>query len=361
MERYQNLALQLRPKTFEEFIHNGHIVSILKNMLGNQKIPAGILLSGVRGIGKTTLARLFARAVECKNNGVIKPCNECESCKMSLAGNHPDIIEVSGSTNGNIEDIRRLMDQAMLSPIFGGYKVFIVDEAQGLGKSQSSWDALLKVLEEPPPHVLWIFCTTQRTKIPDTIKSRLVSMELKVIPTDLLDSYILSYLMADIKPKKTKEISLVSKLVARAAKNSIRDALTILEKIIPYCQEKGWTYANALEAVGTFDQSQVQQVLDCIVNQRAGQLWGTISSMLESGVDADVVYNEGLVDTVSNLMAIALETTVDRSDLFIPAFKTIGKPRTLYLSDVILRRSPQYNEATNKKFVLQLVAMELCA
>jgi DNA polymerase-3 subunit gamma/tau len=280
---------------------------------------------------------------------------------MSLAGNHPDIIEISGSTNGNIEDIRKLMDHAILSPMLGRYKIFIVDEAQGLGKSQSSWDALLKVLEEPPPHVLWLFCTTQRSRIPDTIKSRLISMDLKAIPTAVISSYLESIITSAFKPKKAKELPMVVDLISRSAKNSLRDALTILEKVAPYCQGKGWTYENALETVGTFDQSQVQQILDHIINHQANSLWGSISILMESGTDADIIFNEGLVDTVSNLMAIALESTVDRPDIFMSAYTQIGRPRLLYLSDVILKRTPQYNESTNKKFILQLISMELCA
>ena len=363
MERYQNLATQLRPTTFDKVVYNEHVTLVLKSMLQNSKVPTGILLSGVRGLGKTTLARIFSRALNCKNrvNG-IEPCNECESCKQSLAGHHPDIMEVSGSTNGNIEDIRKLMDHAMLTPISGDYKVFIVDEAQGLGKSQSSWDALLKVLEEPPTHLVWIFCTTNKTKMPDTIKSRLLSLDLKSIPASVISSYVLDIVKGQIKQKgvRVKDIKEVAEIVGFAAKNSVRDSLTLLEKVIPYCQEKGWSKESAMFSIGSLEAAKSFAILDYVSKKDPTGLWGTVNEILESGIDADTLFNDGVVEAFSNLLLVSCGGQPLYVDQYLKMFKEIGLPRILYISDVLAKRTEQFNLSNNKKFILQIVCMEIC-
>jgi DNA polymerase-3 subunit gamma/tau len=332
-------------------------------MLTNNKVPAGLLLSGVRGLGKTTLARIFARALNCQNkqNGY-EPCNECESCKMSLAGHHPDIMEVSGSTNGNIEDIRKLMDHAMLTPIAGRFKVFILDEAQGLGASQSSWGALLKVLEEPPPSVVWLFCSTAKSRIPDTIKSRLVSLDLKCVPTKIIADHALGIIKKHIKEKgiKVKDLKEVAEVVAVASKNSIRDSLTLLEKAIPYCQEKGWTKGSALFSIGSMESAKSFTILDYISVKDSQGLWNTMEQILESGIDPETLFNDGLVEAVSNLLLVSCGGEPLYTEQYFKAFKDIGLPRILYISDVIAKRTEQFNESTNKKFILQIIAMEIC-
>lgn len=363
MERYENLAIQLRPQKFEQVIYNEPVTLVLKSMLINNRIPAAILFSGVRGLGKTTLSRLFARAVNCQNRkGGYEPCNECDSCKMSLAGNHPDIMEISGSTNGNIEDIRKLMDQAMLSPIAGSHKIFILDEAQGLGTSQSSWGALLKVLEEPPPSVIWIFCSTAKSRIPDTIKSRLVSLDLRCVPTTVIADYVLKIIKKQIKEKgiKVKDLKETADTVAFSSKNSIRDALTLLEKVIPYCAEKGWNKESALFSIGSMDSAKCFAILEHINNKNSKGLWDTIQEILESGIDADILFNDGVVEAISNLLLVSSGGKPLYEDNYLNYLQSIGIARTLYLADVIARRTEQFNISNNKKFMLQLLTMELC-
>ena len=367
MSRYQNLASQLRPITFDGFIYNEPSVLVMKSMLLNSKIPPALLFSGVRGIGKTSLSRLFARSLNCSGRTDYNPCNECESCKMSLAGNHPDIIEISGSTNGNIEDIRRLMDQAMLSPIIGAYKVLNVDEMQGLGRSQASFDALLKVLEEPPPHIVWLFATTQKSRIPSTILSRLVSLDLRAVPTEVISDYLLKSFKKIVNPKdikvgtlKQKGAKEVADIVAFSAKNSIRDALTLLEKILPYCNEKGWGKENALSALGSMESAKCFAILDCVVAQDSKCLWSEIEKILESGIDADVVFNDGIVEAISNLLLVSSGGQSLYTDQYLKYFQSIGPARTIYLADALARRTEQFNTSNNKKFMLQLISMEIC-
>jgi DNA polymerase-3 subunit gamma/tau len=356
---YQNLANQLRPNTFKDFIYNEQVVSVLKNMLTNSHIPNGILFSGVRGIGKTTLSRLFARALNCTDRTDEEPCGVCDNCKASLGGGHPDIIEISGSTHGNIDDIRKIIDMVPLTPMMGKYKVFIIDEVQGLGRSQSSFDALLKVLEEPPSHVVWLFCTTAKQKIPVTIKSRLVSLDLKLVPTKVISQYVAG-LLNQLLEQHPDDIMYYEEAIARAANNSIRDALTILEKVIPYCQEKGWSEQNVYKVLGHIDEGKIQAMINCLVKRDPICLWSIFDDLLESGVEPDVLYEDGIVRIVSNLMLVSFGVFVDHNDLFLEALKQLTPPRVRYLANALLKYTKQYNESTNKKFVFQLLAIELC-
>jgi DNA polymerase-3 subunit gamma/tau len=354
-EKYIPLALKYRPKYFSEFIYNEPSVLILKSMLMKKQLPNGLILSGVRGIGKTTLARIFARTLNCLD---MQPdgeaCGKCDSCQMALDETllHPNIKEIDGATHGKIEDIRRLLDDASMSTMYGGYKVYIVDEAQGLGISRSSWDALLKVLEEPPPGLLWIFCTTAKHKIPLTIQSRLVSLDLKLVPDQIIATH-LANIMPDIQDP------IIFETIARAGNNSIRDSLTLLEKVIPYCNEVGWSIDNVNHVLGSLDLNNIQAVLNCIVQHDSGCLWATIDDLINNGVEPDVIFNT-LVDVVDRLLALSVGATIELPDVYRASFANLGVPRVIYLSDVILKRTPNYTEMTNKKFVLKLLAVELC-
>jgi len=348
---YQNLANQLRPKFFKDFIANEHIVLILKNMLLSNNIPNGIIFSGVRGVGKTTLSRLLARAINCYSPNGHEPCGVCESC---TAENHPDIVELSGATHGKVDDVRKLIDQTSYSPMLSRKKVFIIDEAQGLGISQSSWDTLLKVLEEPPEHILWIFCTTQKGKIPETIKSRLVSLDLRLIPTNDITNYI-----ANILP--TNGDLIVPGIIARNANNSLRDALTLCEKIIPYCNDHGWSAEAVNSVLGTFSNDQISNILQCIISHDSACLWKLLESLIANGVDHNIIFEDGLVKPLSDLVTITLGGFVDNSSLYEEPFKQLGVPRIMYLSNILLNRTQQFINTTNKKLVLQILAMELCA
>jgi DNA polymerase III subunit gamma/tau len=363
MEKYVNLATALRPTTFDKVVYNEHVSLVLKSMLVQNKVPTGVLFSGVRGVGKTSLSRLFARALNCQNRVDYNPCNECESCKMSLVGNHPDIVEVSGSTNGNIDDIRKLMDQAMLSPIIGKYRVFIIDEVQGLGRSQSSFDALLKVLEEPPAHVVWLFCTTAKNKLPETIKSRLVSLDLKSVPTDTISDYLNSTALpgqVTFPKTKKKDVKAVTDVVAFGAKNSIRDALTLLEKVIPYCNEKGWSDKNALFALGSMESAKCFSILEAIANYDSKLLWSELENIINSGIDVEVVFNDGVLEAINNLLLVSIGGQSLYADEYLSYFQKIGPARVLYLADVVARRNEQFNNSNNKKFMLQFITIELC-
>lgn len=362
-KKYIPLALKHRPKTFEDFVYNEPIKSILKSMIIKQQLPNGIIFSGTRGIGKTTLARLLARSVNCEKRPKKshEPCGSCDSCKEALQGSHPDIIEIDGATHGSIEDIRKILEQAAHTPLMGGMKIFIIDEAHNLGRSTASWDSLLKVLEEPPDHVMWIFCTTQKQKIPDTIKSRLVSLDLKMVPTNELTQYLYEILAREGLDRSSPANLMpedVCKTLSLAANNSVRDALTLLEKVIPYCNEKGWTKQNAQEALGVFDLVKVPEILYLIASHQKAELWAILNSILESGVDVEELFN-ALARVVNDIMTIYLGGEVAQPDVYLPYMEYFPVGRIIHISDVIFKRSRDLYTSSNKKMVMQVVAIEL--
>lgn len=355
MSNYKPLALELRPKNFKEFIYNEHIVFILQAMLEDDTLPNGMIFSGIRGIGKTTLARLVAKTCNCKKYPIKEPCNKCISCKAANDNLHPDIREIDGATHGNIDDIRHIIEEAQLAPMVGSKKIYIIDEAHNLGRSQASWDALLKILEEPPDHILWVFCTTQKHKIPETIKSRLVSLDLKTVPTKIIADYLINI------NEGLKQNSDSVSMVARAANNSIRDALIIIEKISPYCGANGWDIATVSSAIGAFDNSVVVRLLDAILQKNASAMWAEIEKQLDNGIDPAILFDDAIIKPINALMSLVLGAEIEQYDLYLPYINQLQVPRIQYLANVALNRSATFLESTNKKLALQVISMELCA
>lgn len=360
-KNYIPLASELRPNYFKDFIHNEHIVTVLQRMLSTDKVPNGFLLSGIRGIGKTTLARIVARTINCTTFPTGEACGICESCVESLNSNHPDIREIDGGSHGNIEDIRRILDEAALTPMLSNYKVFIVDEAHNLGRSQASWDSLLKILEEPPSHVIWLFCTTAKHKIPETIKSRLVSLDLRAAPTTIIAQHLSSIIRSKFSVDESRA-SEVAWVIASASSNSIRDSLTLLEKVYPYCQEQGWNASLVRDSLGILDQGIVHASIDKIINKDFMSLWASVQGMLDDGIDPDLIVTELFVKPINTLMSLSMGGSTDQdANIYMGFLQRLGIPRIKYMAEVLIHRETQMAQSTNKKTALQLICMEIAA
>jgi DNA polymerase III subunit gamma/tau len=353
------LTLSLRPKKFVEFIWNKHIVTILQNIINTGEIPSGVIISGIRGVGKTSLARIFARAINCTSlTPELEACGECPSCLSSLSDRHPDIIEMDGASKGNLEDIKSLIELAMMSPTLSQYKVIIIDEAHNLARSVASFEVLLKILEEPPAHVIWVFCTTQPNKIPETIKSRLLGLPLRIVPTAIISDYLYHLLTAclSLDPELIKGIPDV---IARASNNSIRDALTLLEKIKSYCDTAGWSVPNVLSLVNSIDLATLDSILNNIASYDSVSLWGTFSDLIEEGQEAEHLY-ETMCQIMSSMLSLNLNADVDSVEIYKKYQQAIPLNRLLYLSNLLLKKNDIVRQATNKKLVLQTLSLELC-
>ena len=186
---HASLAARYRPQTFAEVTGQETVKAILSRAAAEDKVAPAYLLSGTRGVGKTTIARIFAKALNCVHAPTGEPCNQCEQCRRITMGNHVDVVEIDGASNRGIDDARRLREAIAYAPMEGRYKVFIIDEAHML--TRESFNALLKTLEEPPPHVKFIFATTEPHKILPTILSRCQRFDLRPIPSEIIAEHLL--------------------------------------------------------------------------------------------------------------------------------------------------------------------------
>ncbi len=225
---YQVLARKWRPQNFKEMVGQDHVLRALINALDSDRLHHAYLFTGTRGVGKTTIARILAKCLNCETGVTSEPCGKCSSCKEIVAGNFVDLIEVDAASRTKVEDTRELLDNVQYAPTRGRYKVYLIDEVHML--TGHSFNALLKTLEEPPPHVKFLFATTDPQKLPVTILSRCLQFNLKRMPVDMIAGH-LNYLLGEEKIP-FDEPSL--KLISRAADGSMRDALSLLDQSIAF-------------------------------------------------------------------------------------------------------------------------------
>ncbi len=225
---YQVLARKWRPQNFKEMVGQEHVLRALINALDSDRLHHAYLFTGTRGVGKTTIARILAKCLNCETGVTSEPCGECNSCKEIVTGNFVDLIEVDAASRTKVEDTRELLDNVQYAPTRGRYKVYLIDEVHML--TGHSFNALLKTLEEPPPHVKFLFATTDPQKLPVTILSRCLQFNLKRMPVDMISGH-LNYLLGEEKIP-FDEPSL--RLISRAADGSMRDALSLLDQSIAF-------------------------------------------------------------------------------------------------------------------------------
>ena len=225
---YQVLARKWRPKTFADMIGQEHITRTLQNALVSQKTAHAYLFVGPRGIGKTSVARIFAKALNCEKAPIKNPCCECDSCLSIADASNIDIIEIDGASNNSVNDVRNLRDEVLYSPVKSRYKVYIIDEVHML--SNQAWNALLKTLEEPPAHVKFLFATTEVHKILPTVLSRCQRFDLRRIPENL----IVQKLSQIAQSENVRISSNAVRAIARAADGGMRDALSLMDQMIAF-------------------------------------------------------------------------------------------------------------------------------
>ncbi len=250
---YLVLARKYRPQTFADLVGQEHVTRTLTNAIKLGRIAHGYLFTGTRGVGKTTVARIFAKALNCETAGrpTPEPCGECRSCREIAASNSPDVFEIDAASNTGVDDMRELRENVKYMPSRGRYKVYIIDEVHMLSKN--AFNALLKTLEEPPPHVVFLFATTEPHKIPDTVLSRTQQFEFKMIPLGEIAAYLKKLMDAEQLAVSAD----VLMLVARKAAGSVRDALSYMDQVLSFGHER--PLAEIAEALGAVDR---QALLD---------------------------------------------------------------------------------------------------
>ncbi|GAA7828242.1 DNA polymerase III subunit gamma/tau [Helicobacter pylori] len=256
----QVLALKYRPKHFSELVGQESVAKTLSLALDNQRLANAYLFSGLRGSGKTSSSRIFARALMCEEGPKAVPCDTCIQCQSALNNHHIDIIEMDGASNRGIDDVRNLIEQTRYKPSFGRYKIFIIDEVHMF--TTEAFNALLKTLEEPPSHVKFLLATTDALKLPATILSRTQHFRFKKIPENSVISHLKTILE---KEQVSYESSALEKL-AHSGQGSLRDTITLLEQAINYC-DNAITEGKVAEMLGAIDRSVLEDFFQSLINQ----------------------------------------------------------------------------------------------
>src|SRR5512137_2324086 len=291
---YQVFARKWRPQVFEDVIGQGHITRTLQNAIATNRLAHAFLFSGPRGVGKTTTARILAKALNCKEGPTPTPCGKCDSCVETTAGTSVDVVEIDGASNRGIEHIRELRETVKYAPVGGKNKVYVIDEVHML--TNEAFNALLKTLEEPPPHVIFIFATTEPQKIPATIHSRCQRYGFKRIAL-----HEISGKLKDIAAKEGITVSDQGlSMIARAAEGSMRDSQSLLDQAVSYSgmEIKDQDLQTILGAIA---QETLRAFADGLLAHDASRLLEQVDTLLEQGQDMRQLL-AGVVEHVRNLI-----------------------------------------------------------
>ena len=284
---YQVLARKWRPRTFAEVVGQQHVLQALTNALDNNRLHHAYLFTGTRGVGKTTLARILAKCLNCEQGVSSTPCGTCSTCSSIDEGRFVDLIEVDAASRAKVDETRDLMDNVQYAPSMGRYKVYLIDEVHMF--SNHSFNALLKTLEEPPPHVKFLLATTESKKIPITILSRCLQFNLKLLSVDLIQQQLNKVVAEENIPSDAESI----KLLARAADGSMRDALSLLDQAISYGGGQ-LVHDQIKTMLGAIDHREVSRLLQSVIDTDARSLQEQIEEMAEFGPDYDAILIEML-------------------------------------------------------------------
>lgn len=287
---YKVLATKYRPVNFDSLVGQDVLVRTLTNSINNNRIANAFLLTGIRGVGKTTTARIIARALNCvgadgKGSATIKPCGVCSNCTSIMEDRHPDVIEMDAASRTGVDDIREVIDNTHYMPLSARYKVYIIDEVHMLSKN--AFNALLKTLEEPPSHVKFIFATTEIRKIPVTILSRCQRFDLKRIEVSQLANHI-----GNIAAKEDVLVQMEAlNVIASSAEGSVRDALSLLDQVIAHASSE-ITAQMVRDVLGLSDKSKVIELFTMLAKGDVASAFGVFNNLYNSGGDPVLIFND---------------------------------------------------------------------
>ena len=306
-----SLAARYRPQTFAEVAGQDMVKTVLSRAAAEDKVAAAYLLSGTRGVGKTTIARIFAKALNCEHAPTAEPCNECAQCRKITQGSHVDVAEIDGASNNSVEDARALRETIGYAPMEGRYKVFIIDEAHML--SRSAFNALLKTLEEPPARVVFIFATTEAHKFPITIVSRCQHFVFRHLSEDALAAHLTNVLQREGLEFEESAV----RIIARRAAGSVRDSMSLLDQVLALGGER-LTAATTRQVLGLAGQELFQELFDAVLARDCAALTGLCRSLLHRGVDVGFFVRE-LSQHLRDLFLLRQSGSAIAASLNLPA------------------------------------------
>ncbi len=297
---YQVLALKWRPQVFDDVIGQDAVTRTLKNAITKGRIANAFLFCGVRGVGKTTTARILAKAFNCSSSPgpTIEPCGECPSCKEIAASRSLDVLEIDGASHTKVEGIREVLDASQYAPSRDRFKIYVIDEVHML--SIHSFNALLKTLEEPPPHLKFIFATTEYHKIPDTIVSRCQQFEFRAVPSSEITGQL--HRIAEAEGVTINEAAL--KQIARAAEGSIRDALSALDQVVASAGEE-ITETDVTELLGLISGDVLSRATRAIVERNTAEILSIVDQLVRGGRDL-LSFSRGLLQFFRDVLVIRI-------------------------------------------------------
>ncbi len=358
-----SLALyrKYRPSVFADVIGQEHVTVPLSNALESGKTHHAYLFSGPRGCGKTSSARIMARSLNCEKGPTPNPCGKCQSC-TDLVANGPgsiDVIELDAATHGLVDDARDLRDKAFFAPVQSKYKIYIIDEAHQLGPGAAN--ALLKVVEEPPAHVIFIFATTEPEKLISTIRSRTHHYPFRLVPPGILGTHLEKV----CESEGVKVAKGVIPLVVRASGGSVRDALSVLGQLLAGAGKDGVSYEIAIQLLGFTDGALLDDAMDAISARDGATLFKTVDRVIESGHDPRR-FTQDLLERLRDLMIVdALEATNansilrelpdDQLERMRVQAKSIGQASLSRAADIAAEGLTQMRGATAPRLILELI------
>lgn len=350
---HQAIYRKFRPKIFDDVLGQEHVTRTLKNQIMSNNIAHAYLFSGIRGTGKTSTAKIFARAVNCLNNHDGNPCNECEICISTLNEANMDVIEMDAASNNGVDDIRDLRDKVKFLPVKSKYKVYIIDEVHMLSKG--AFNALLKTLEEPPEHLLFILATTEPQKIPATILSRCQRFDLKRISADII---------VENMKKICNELNIqyeekALKLIAANSEGAMRDAQSILDRCISF-NEDVVDYETVINLLGTVNYQVVLEAADAIVDKSIERTMNLIDNILNSGKELTFFLDE-LIICFRNMLIIKttnssdnlMRISEDETDEIIELNKKISVDEIVEIIEYLSTAQSECKRALNPRVLLE--------
>jgi len=357
---YTALYRKYRSQTFEEIVGQKHITQSLINQINNNQVSHAYLFTGTRGTGKTSIAKIFAKAINCLNPVNGSPCNKCENCVNQNMGGNVDILEIDAASNNRVDEIRELREKVKYPPVNSRYKVYIIDEVHML--TDSAFNALLKTLEEPPEYVVFILATTEVQKLPATILSRCMRFDFKLLTETELENHV-KYIFKDSGIDYEDE---AVSIIARLGAGSVRDTLSIADMCVAFSNKKV-TYNSVVDAIGLTDRQTLKLLTLSILSKNEGDVLSSIDKVVKQGKNITQLAKD-LVSFVRDVL-VCLTCKDYKEILKLPAdqikdLEDLAKSSTSEkLIEILTKLSTLDNEfrySTNPRNLLEITLVSLC-